>query len=447
MTITRREALKFAIAAFFSSFTGAAASQSLAGKKVIVVGAGIAGLGAAQQLHAQGAEVIILEAENYIGGRIRTDNSMGAPFEYGAGWIHGPSAQNPIKVLAEQVNATTAETDDDILEVFDDQGKPLSDDAYDHLDDLYKSLKRKLNAHEEHDETRSLRDIINQLKPGYLEDPIGRWMATAYFEFDIGAGIDDISAMNAFADEAFENEDVVFTEGYDIILAPLAAGLDVRLNTRVSRITYDNKGVDVDGMKANYVVCAVPLGVLKAGTITFVPPIPEAVQTAVDKIGFGTVTKIAFKFDNPFWDVETQYFGIMTEPKGRWNYWLNYRTFSDENILLGLSFGDYAPKADKMDEREMTEDAMQVLRSVWGDKVTAPQQVLTTHWSENPSFNGAYSYPQVGGSVAQFDSFVEPIAGRLFMAGEHTFFKYHSTTHGALLSGRRAATAIATAEE
>ncbi|MGC1497091.1 MAG: NAD(P)/FAD-dependent oxidoreductase [Sulfitobacter sp.] len=443
MLVTRRETLRLGVAAFLSSLAGGAASQNLAGKKIIVVGAGIAGLAAAQQLQSQGAEVIVLEAEDYIGGRIRTDRSMGAPFEYGAGWIHGPSARNPIKVLADQVDAQTAETDDDNLEVFDAQGQPLSDDAYDHLDDLYHRLDSKFDAHQEHDETRSLRDLINELEPGYLDDPIGRWMASAYFEFDLGAGIDDISAMNAFEDDAFAGDDVVFTQGYDVILAPLLVGLDVRLNTRVARIFYDKNGVDVDGLKADYVVCAVPLGVLKAGAIAFDPPLPSNVQNAVDEIGFGTVTKIAFKFEHPFWDVETQYFGIMTEPKGRWNYWLNYRTFSDENILLGLSFGDYAPIADKMNERDMTADAMQVLRTVWEDDVSTPLQTLTTHWSENPSFNGAYSYPQVGGSAAQFERFEAPIAGRLFMAGEHTLFKYHSTTGGALLSGRRAATAIA----
>ncbi len=134
---------------------------------------------------------------------------------------------------------------------------------------------------------------------------------------------------------------------------------------------------------------------------------------------------------------------MMTEPKGRWNYWLNYRTFSNQNILLGLSFGKYAFTADGMSKSTMTKDAMKVLRSVWGKSVLTPRKVLTTNWSKYPDFKGAYSYPQSGGSIAQFRSFEEPISGRLFMAGEHTFFDYHSTTHGALLSGRRAAKAIA----
>ena len=70
------------------------------------------------------------------------------------------------------------------------------------------------------------------------------------------------------------------------------------------------------------------------------------------KIGFGSVTKIAHRFDEPFWDTKIQYFGVNTKEKGRWNYWLNYRTFSKQNILLGLSVGDYALIADNLSERE-----------------------------------------------------------------------------------------------
>ena len=75
--------------------------------------------------------------------------------------------------------------------------------------------------------------------------------------------------------------------------------------------------------------------------------------------------------------------------------------------------------------------------------VTTPRQVATTGWSQDPLFFGAYSYPRAGNSAWQFDILQEPVAGRLVLAGEHTIFDYHSTTHGALLSGLRAARRIA----
>jgi monoamine oxidase len=413
----------------------------MVGTKVIVIGAGLAGLAAAKQVQEQGADAIIFEAGSYIGGRVRTDRSLGAPFELGAGWIHGPSRQNPTQQLANLVNARTYVTDDDNFDVFDPQGNALSDAQYERLDELYEYLEEIL-FYPVRAGQQSVEEVLARIDSDIVNDPLGRWMLSAYFEFSIGAGIGDISAANGFLSSSFDGADVILTEGYDSIIAPLAAGLDIRLNTPVSEIWYDDDGVEVDGEPADYVVCTVPLGVLKSGKITFEPPLPRELRDAIDEIGFGSVTKIAIKFPEPFWDTGTQYFGMMTEPKGRWNYWLNYRTFSDENILLGLSVGDYAPFADRMSKAAMTEDALDVLRSVWGDKVGVPTAVLTTHWSQDPHFLGAYSYPQAGGLIAQFRAFEKPVSNRVLFAGEHTEFDHLGTTHGALLSGRRAADAI-----
>ncbi|UTW59878.1 FAD-dependent oxidoreductase [Kordiimonas sp. SCSIO 12603] len=447
----RRNILKFSIAlllsgvaskAFTTRLSTKATSKNIKGKTIIVIGAGIAGLSAAQTLKDQGAKVIVLEAGNYVGGRIKTDVSMGAPFEYGAGWIHGPSNNNPIQQLAKQVNASTFVTKDDNLEVFDIEEGSIPDAEYERIDDLYERLVEELYYKVNRSDQRSIKEVINDIDPSILQDPIAKWLLSAFVEFDIGAGIEDISAALAFADEAFKGDDVIFTNGYDSILQPLMDGLDIHLNNPVRSVSYSKSGVQVNEYTADYAICTVPLGVLKANHIKFTPSLPATLEEAISELGFGTVTKIALKFEDAFWDVDTQYFGVLTEPKGRWNYWLNYRTFSDENILLGLSFGRYAPLADKMTPEEMAQDALSVLRSVWGKAVGQPLSILTTHWSENPNFKGAYSYPQVGGTKSQYEIFKEPIKDRLFFAGEHTIFEYHSTTHGALLSGLRAAKAI-----
>lgn len=229
MTLTRRNTLKLGIAAFLTSLTGRATAREMTGTKVIVVGAGIAGLAAAKQLQFQGAEVVVLEAGDYVGGRIRTDMSLGAPFEYGAGWLHGPSEKNPIQKLAARVKANTFVTDDDNLEIFDSQGQTLTDKDYEHLDRIYVRMQRKIFLRIRRWDRRSVQQAIADIEPDILNDPIGRWMLSAYTEFDIGAGIEDISAANAFSDREFKGEDVIFTEGYDTILAPLSDGLDIRL--------------------------------------------------------------------------------------------------------------------------------------------------------------------------------------------------------------------------
>lgn len=448
MMHSRRNFLKISIAALiaglasktlFSGVLSKSSSIKLRGKSVVVIGAGLAGLAAAKVLQMSGAKVVILEAEDYIGGRVKTDMSMGVPFEYGAGWIHGPSADNPIQALAAEVNAPTFVTDDDNLAVYGTDGKPIPDADYQRIDDIHKRLVRNLYWRLWRWDKRSIEEAVADMYPEVLDDPMGRWLLSAFIEFDVGAGIEDISAANAFSDTAFDGDDVIFTEGYDSILAPLIEGLDIRLNTPVRRISYNESGVTVNELTADYAICTVSLGILKTDAIQFYPALPDDMQEAITELGFGSVTKIALEFDKPFWDVKKQYFGMMTDPKGRWNYWLNYRTFSDKNILLGLSFGRYAFVADRMTQEEMTKDALDVLRSVWGKKVNEPLSVLSTHWSVSPNFKGAYSYSQVGGSASQYEIFAESIADRLFFAGEHTLFDYHGTTHGALLSGQRAA--------
>jgi len=102
-----------ATGALITSPMGMARARSLSGKKVIVIGAGVSGLAAAQSLSKQGADVTVIEAKLHIGGRLRTDYSMSVPFEYGAGWIHGPSENNPVKRLADAVGAKTIVTDND----------------------------------------------------------------------------------------------------------------------------------------------------------------------------------------------------------------------------------------------------------------------------------------------------------------------------------------------
>lgn len=419
-------------------------AKALEGISVIVIGAGIAGLGAANLLRKNGANVTVLEAKPHIGGRLLTDWSMGAPFEVGAGWIHGPSSDNPTKQLADAIGAKYVVTDDENSVYFDIEGYEYDDDEVERIVDAWEGVLEYIDNNYEANDPRSLLQAIKDYRPAYLNDPGVMWAFSAFTEFSKGGAIEKLSAPLFNWDEAFDGADVVVTTGYDQILKPLADGVDIKLSHIVSTVEYDAEdGVtvttDKGAFEADYCICAVPLGVLKANKIKFDPELPGGYKSSIGKIGFGSVTKLALKFDEPFWDTEAQYFGITTEPKGRWNYWLNYRTFSNENILLGLSVGDYALTADRMSDSEMVEDALEVLRNVWEDDVGTPTQVLATHWAEDPYTLGAYAFPQPGNRKSDFDDLGEPIEDCLILAGEHTIFDYAGTTHGAFMTGVRAA--------
>lgn len=426
---------------------GRARAQALGDVDVIVIGAGVAGLGAADSLRNQGANVVVIEGRDTIGGRLRTDWSLGAPLEIGAGWIHGPEKANPARRLADTVNADYFVTNDDNALYHHADGAPFGSDDYAETADAWESVLRHIDDTYEWDDPRSLEEAIDDFRGGYLDDPRIRWAFSAWTEFSRGGPIEDLSAPLFNWDEAFDGEDVIVTTGYDELLKPLAAGLDIRFGNTVEAISYDSaEGVavttDKGAFEADYCICTVPLGVLQAGAIDFDPALPRKYRRSIERLGFGSVTKLALKFDRPFWDTGAQYFGIVTEPKGRWNYWLNYRTFSDQNILLGLSVGAYGPVADRMSDAEMTADGLDVLRQVWGDAVGEPTQVLTTHWATDPLSLGAYSYPRPGNKRSDYDGLAEPVDDRLLLAGEHTIYDYSATVHGAYMTGLRAAETV-----
>lgn len=143
--VSRRHVLKTGAAA---ALTGSLlVQQGVAAQNtefdVIVIGAGIAGLAAARRLKDLGYSVVVLEATAAVGGRIRTDWSLGAPFEVGAGWIHRPDG-NPVSGLAKAINAKTYLTSDESYQVFTGAGAVVPrreiDARYRDLMALYKRI-------------------------------------------------------------------------------------------------------------------------------------------------------------------------------------------------------------------------------------------------------------------------------------------------------------------
>ncbi|QFT31961.1 Putrescine oxidase [Labrenzia sp. THAF82] len=411
---------------------------------VIVIGAGIAGLAAAGRLTELGYSVVVLEATDTVGGRIRTDWRLGAPFEVGAGWIHGPQ-KNPISGLAARIDAPIFVTRDDSFEVYSRTGERQSRqriyDAYEDLTELYEQVDAQVGT------GQSLEAALRSLPDNRLADPVLNWMASAYTEFSTGGALETLSAYYFDEDDVLEGDDVILPEGYDKIPSALSGGLDIRFNTPVEAVEYEKgEGATVlsagGKFEADFVICTVPLGMLKQQRIDFDPPLPKKLRSHIANLGFGNVTKLALKFDAPFWPLDIQYFGYMSEPRGRWNYFLNYRTFSNENILLGVSVGAYALEVEKLSDAEMVADCMAAIRAMFGPGAPEPVAHIATRWSEDLWTGGAYSYSKLGSSPQDFEGLQEPVADTLLFAGEHTNFAYHGTTHGAYMSGLRAAKSI-----
>ena len=130
----------------------------------------------------------------------------------------------------------------------------------------------------------------------------------AEVEADAPGPVGDQSLTWLAMDEEFEGD--LFGDlprgGYASVITALAPGIDVRLNTEVTSIEVEEHGVRVacsDGSVefSFHAIVTVPLGVLKRGSPRFTPPLPAAVQRAVEKLAFGRYEKIALRFEKPFW--------------------------------------------------------------------------------------------------------------------------------------------------
>jgi monoamine oxidase len=412
------------------------------GKTIIVIGAGISGLAAAKKLKEKGFNVIVLEAQDKVGGRLRTNRTLGVAFDEGASWIHG-TTRNPITTLAQQAGMNTAFTDDFSRKSYDIGGVLRSATTYENAETEYYTMLDSLMNNGS--ATQSFETVFNTQYPGYANDRLWKFFLSTYLTFDLG-DVDKLSSLLYNEGEEFGGEERIATNGYDTIPNYLANGLNVQLNQRVSKIDYTNAKIKVTHngttTETDYVLVTVPLGVLKANTIQFIPTLPATKLTAIQKVGMNCVNKFLLTWDTAFWD-DVQYISYTPEIKDKFNYFVNVKKVNPNvNALMTFAYADYARQTETMTDTQIIDEIMIHLRDIYGNSIPNPTNILRTKWNTNENSFGAYSYTAVGTEMIHFDDLAEEINDKLFFGGEHTEADYFSTAHGAYLSGIREADKI-----
>lgn len=411
-------------------------------KSVIIVGAGISGLAAAKKLKEKGFSVTVLEAQDKVGGRLRSDRTLGIAFDEGASWIHGING-NPITGLAEKAGMATFHTADESIKSYD-IGGILRDDALygDAEDEFFEILETLMNNGSA---AQSFEQVFNANYPQYAGDRLWKFFLSSFVTFDLG-DLDRLSSLLYNEGEEFGGIEKIATNGYDTIPNYLAQGLDIQLNRRVSRVDYSGDKVKVthngDISEADYVIVTVPLGVLKKNRIEFTPALPAAKQQAIERVGMNCVNKFLLTWDTAFWD-EVQYISYTPEARDKFNYFVNVKLFHPSvNALMTFAYADYGRQTETMTDGQVTEAIMAHLRDIYGANIPNPTNMLRTRWDGNENSFGAYSYPAVGTEMRHFDDLAAAVNDKIFFAGEHTEIDYFSTAHGAYLSGIREADRI-----
>lgn len=421
---------------------------------VVVVGAGIAGLGAAAALQSDGARVRVVEARDRLGGRIHTSRAWPTiPVDLGASWIHG-SRNNPLSELARDLNLDTRVTRYRNCVTFDVDGKPLGPDGEAFLNRIDNLLKEILDEQLQHwsstDEPLppgSVADALSlKLDPQTLSESERRWFYTAanQWEHEYGADLEVLDRRTGFLHAGgFHGPDRLFPGGFHELVCGVAQGLDITLSCPVQRIRWNDRGVALDTphgrIDAKQVIVTLPLGVLQAETVRFDPPLPQAKLTAIQSLGSGLLNKCALQFAHCFWDPEAEFIVHVDRDRGRWLEFLNLYPYNGSPVLIGLNSGAFAEHLERRPDLAVVGSAMDVLRAIYGQATPEPEAWQTTSWGSDPDSLGSYSFHAVGSGPEARQALAEPLGNRVFFAGEATADVGYQTVHGALLSGLREA--------
>lgn len=439
-------------------------AQSVLGSDldVVVIGAGFAGLSAALRLVGAGCRVAVLEASDRVGGRALTDYHLGGgiPLELGAQMVHGRTAVTHSWIAREGLRTRRLPLYQRSRIVVDRRVAsfpwlalpfhPVAGvrAAYDGL----VRLPRRIDAARAPD--RSL-DQLLQERP---VRPATRLMVTILYAHAYAADPDAIGVMGPAeeyrgAREPYGFRNFQLIEGYSALVDRVAARLGPRIqrSLAVTEVQVTATGVRVRAtgpgglareFRAAAGIVTVPLGVLKAGAITFDPALPAEKRAAIDRIAFGDAYALQLRVRGGTMRRRLGDFGLVWGGTPASFFRPHVALGAGPELVTAFTVGREARRRAGLGDDELVAATL----AEWSE-ILSPDVTLGTvegwaihRWTTDPWVLGGYSFLPPGVSLAERRELAAPLDGRLFFAGEATDVAGQSgTVAGAIDSGSRAA--------
>ena len=439
--------------------------------KVIVVGAGYAGLAAALRLHDAGADVRVVEASDRVGGRIWSEQRPGGGVvDHGGQWV-GPR-QTDLLALADRFGCErfpTWETGnhrevwhdgsstsylgaaprsgpgieeyvritrllDDLADTVD-VDQPWRTPSFSELDAL--SAETFFTAQTADTDTH--RRLALAIEGVWCAEPREISLFHVLFYIASAGGYEQLMETRDCA------QDSRFTDGAAGPAKAIASllGDHLQLNTRVQRIDIATDTVTVltptSSIRAEKAIIALPPSALDE--VTFKPGLPPARTGWLANHPMGRVAKIHACYRTPFWR-ETGSSGIATlyddSPVGV--VFDNSPSDASYGALVGFVYGDRVDAWAALDAQARRADALSSLAKIVGPDALKPTYYTEKNWTQDPYAGGGYSAFAIPGAWSKFAEagWREP-NGPLYWAGTETASRWNGYMDGAISSGYRAA--------
>jgi len=396
---------------------------------IVVIGGGAAGVGALRTLADAGRDVLLLEAQDRLGGRAHTVHIAGVPIDMGAGWLHS-ATKNPWAAIAEARGFEVYRSPARWGEQWRELGASKAEQQA-----LWAAFEAFMDAM--HSPPAS--DRASDLLP-----PGGEWNPAldALSGYINGAPMREMSVIDWLAyEEASLDINWRVCDGYGALISSHAAALPVALATPVSAIDTSGKQLRIEtprgSITANAAIVTVSSNVLASGAIRL--PGHDAVLHAASELPLGLADKLFFTLEGGEEIDDNAH--LLGNPRSALTGTYTLKPFGRPLVECMLG-GEGARAMEKEGLNGAAEFAIGELVHLLGSEWRAKLRfVAGSAWGRETHVLGGYSHALPGkhGARAVLRAGADP---RIRFAGEATSDDEFSTAHGAYNTGVAAAKAL-----